>query len=267
MTRVGHLAQLLLLLLVLFPVVPAHGANTVPNGDLIIRRSMAANEADWAAAPDYSYSERTRDDDGVKTFDVTMMLGSPYKRLLLVNDKPLTAADRRNQERRLAEELARRHSESPSDRDRRVAEYQQSREHAHRILEEMPRAFEYRVLSTRRVGERTVYVLQATPRAGYAPPTVETRVLTSMRGEFWIDTSTFQWVKGTARVMQPVSIAGFLARVQPGTELEVELASVAQGVWLPKHFELRSRSSILFLFHHHKYEDDTYFNYRKLSGF
>ena len=86
----------------------------------------------------------------------------------------------------------------------------------------MPRAFDYTVAATRRVGSRTVYVLRATPRKGYDPPNIESRVLTAMQGEFWIDTITFQWVRASARVLRPVSIAGIFARVQPGTAFEVE---------------------------------------------
>ena len=41
-----------------------------------MRRSTAANRADWIAAPDYAYMERTHNDDGTKTYDVTMILGS-----------------------------------------------------------------------------------------------------------------------------------------------------------------------------------------------
>jgi hypothetical protein len=129
----------------------------------------------------------------------------------------------------------------------------------------MPRAFDYTVATTRPVGSRTVYVLQATPRKGYNPPNVESRVLTAMRGEFWIDTITFQWVRASAVVLRPVSIDGFLARIQPGTEFEVEQMPMTGDVWLPKHFQIRSRSSILFFFHHHINEEDTYFGYRKIT--
>ena len=91
-------------------------------------------------------------------------------------------------------------------------------------------------------------------------------VLTAMRGEFWIDTITFQWVRASAVVLQPVSIDGFLARIQPGTEFEVEQMPMTGDVWLPKHFQIRSRSSILFFFHHHINEEDTYFDYRKITS-
>jgi hypothetical protein len=82
----------------------------------------------------------------------------------------------------------------------------------------------------------------------------------------WIDTLTYQWVRGVGRVQRPVSIEGFLAHVQPGTGFEIDQMPVDDGVWLPRHVEIRSRSTILGLFHHHTYEDDTYFAYRRISS-
>ena len=252
--------------LLLLMVAPDGAARSVLDGDTIVRRSTVANRADWATAPDYGYMERTRDDDGTKTYDVTMILGSSYKRLVKNGDTLLSAVEQAKEEWKLRAEIAKREAESPDQRTSRIAEYQKQRERAHRILEEMPRAFDYTVATTRPVGSRTVYVLQATPRKSYNPPNVESRVLTAMRGGFWIDTITFQWVRASAVVLRPVSVEGFLARIQPGTEFEVEQMPMSGEVWLPKHFQIRSRSSILFFFHHHINEDDTYFDYRKIPN-
>lgn len=165
-------------------VAPGVAAPGMLDGDTIVRRSMAANRADWAAAPDYAYMKRTRDDDGTKTYDVTMILGSSYKRLVNDADTLLSAAEQVKEEGKLRAAVVKREAESPDQRASRIAEYQKQRERAHRILEEMPRAFDYTVATTRPVDSRTVYVLQATPRKGYNPPNVESRVLTAMRGEF-----------------------------------------------------------------------------------
>jgi hypothetical protein len=247
-------------------VAPGGATRSMLDGDTIMRRSIAANRADWIAAPDYAYMERIRNDDGTKTYDVTMILGSSYKRLVKDGDTRLSVAEQAREEWKLRAEIAKREAESPDQRARRIAEYQKQRERAHRILEEMPRAFDYTVAATRRVGSRTVYVLRATPRKGYDPPNVESRVLTAMQGEFWVDTTTFQWVRASARVLRPVSIAGMFARVQPGTAFELEQMPMSGDVWLPKHFQIRSRSSILFFFHHHIDEEDTYFDYRKITS-
>jgi len=57
----------------------------------------------------------------------------------------------------------------------------------------------------------------AAPHRGRLPST-EAEVLTGMQGQFWIDTKSYQLIRGVARVLRPVTIGGFLATVQPGTE-------------------------------------------------
>src|SRR5689334_15849116 len=71
-------------------------------------RWAAANDADFRAAPSYAYQETIRNDDGTKTYDVTMVLGSPYKRLMAVGGKPLSDADRRSEDEKLAQERRKR---------------------------------------------------------------------------------------------------------------------------------------------------------------
>jgi hypothetical protein len=241
-----------------------HGA-AAPDPDAIIRRSTAANRADWAASPKFEYTEQVRDDDGARTYAVTMLFGTPYKRLIAVDGHPLPPDKQEEERRKLADERAKRRNESPGDRAKRIAEYQEDRERAHQIIEEMPRAFRYQLRRTQRAEGRTVYVLEATPREGYDPPTVATKILTGMRGEFWIDAASFHWVKATAWTVRAVSIAGLLARVEPGTEFSVEQMPVDQGVWLPRRYQVRSHSRILGLFSHHIDEDHTYSNYRRIE--
>jgi hypothetical protein len=234
--------------------------------DGIIQQWMAANRRDFDATPHYDYSERVKDDNGSRTYDVGMLLGTPYKRLIALNGRRLSEQERRKQAEDFATERARRQEESRDEHADRLAEYQEDRRRARRILVELPRAFEYALLPDRKVNGRGVHVLQATPRTGYRAPNVASQVLTGMRGQFWIDAASGQLVRAFAHVLKPVSIAGFLVSVRPGTEFELQQTPVDDGVWLPQHFRITSRSSILFLFHHHTYEDRTYFNYHKASS-
>lgn len=259
-SRVRRAAMLVAVLLSgLAPADPAPDANT------IIRRSTEANRADWAAAAKYDYVERVRDDDGSRTYDVTMVLGTRYKRLIAINGSPLSADGQQEEARKLAEELDKRQHESPRERAERLDEYSKDRQRAHEIIDEMPKAFDYRLRGTRQAGGRRVYVLQATPHAGYEPPTIASAVLTGMHGEFWIDAASFHWVQATAWTVRPVSIAGIMARVEAGTEFDVEQMPLGDGVWLPRRYQIRSRSRILWLFHHHIHEEHTYSHYRRVD--
>jgi len=79
----------------------------------------------------------------------------------------------------------------------------------------------------------------------------------------WIDTKEFQWVRVEAEAVRPVSIEGFLARVEPGTRFELDKEPVDPGVWLPRHFAVKSRAKVLWIFNQKRQQDDTYFNYRR----
>jgi hypothetical protein len=118
-------------------------------------------------------------------------------------------------------------------------------------------------MGEQRLGAQDVYVLKATPRPGYKPPNTEAKVLTGMEGKLWIDKQTFQWVKVEATVIHPVSIGGFLAEVEAGTHFELEKMPVADSIWLPKHFAMKSRAKILFLFTRKSQSDETYSGYHK----
>ncbi|HEX6907319.1 MAG TPA: hypothetical protein VF154_11965, partial [Terriglobales bacterium] len=67
------------------------GAVAAQDVETIIQRSVQANESDWAADPQYDHYETDQEDGNPpQTFEVQMLLGSPYKRLVAVNGKGLS---------------------------------------------------------------------------------------------------------------------------------------------------------------------------------
>ena len=60
-----------------------------------------------------------------------------------------------------------------------------------------------------------------------------------------------------AEIVQSVSIAGFLALVQPCMRFELEKMPVAEGSWLPKHFSMKVWAKVLFFFSHKSQADET----------
>lgn len=242
------------------------GSSTQTDVSTIIQRSVEATNRDWKAAPGYDYLERVRGDGGTKTYAVTMILGSPYQRLTAVNGKPLSAEKEKEEQQKLDKETEKRRNESPQERNDRIAKYLKDRKRDHSLLEQLTQAFDFKLQGRQKLGTRNVYVLRATPRAGYHPPNMEAEVLTGMQGRLWIDESTFQWVKVEAEVIHPVTIEGFLARVEPGTRFELEKVPVDGEIWLPAHFAVRSRSKIVFMISHKTHEEDTYWGYRKAAG-
>ena len=232
----------------------------------IIKKSTDVNDRDWAAAPQFDNSERDVDKNGDRTYEVTMLFGSPYQRLIAVNGHALGPAQQKEEQKKYEGVVKKRQHESPAEKSARIAKYEAERKRDYMLLEQMTVAFEFSLLGEQDLMGHRVYVLKATPRNGYRPPTRDCEVLTGMEGTLWIDHDSFQWVKVQAKVVHPVSIEGFLARVEPGTEFEFEKEPVSADIWLAKHFSMKSNARVLFVFPHRGQEDDSYFNYHKSAN-
>lgn len=231
----------------------------------IIRRSVGTNEKDWKAGPSFSHQERdieTKGDEKIdRTWEVFLMNGSPYRRLVAVDGQPLTPAHQKQEKQREGRELASRRSETPAQRAARIEKYQREREQDHVLMIQMEVAFDFRLIGEDTLSGHPVYVLDAEPKADYIPPNHETKVLTGMRGKLWVDKSQYHWAKVEAEVFHPVTFAGFLARVGPGTKFVLEKQPVNSEIWQPTKFEDDVVASILFFGHNSKIAQ-TFMDYR-----
>ncbi len=238
-----------------------------PNVAQIIAKSVAANQRDFTAAPNFNYKERDRTPKGgSKTYQVTMIEGTPYQRLIAVNGTPLSQQESAEEQKKQDQATAQRHSESSEDRQKRIDKYEKDRHRDNAMMDQLTKAFDFAVVGQRKVRGFSVWMLKATPKAGYNPPNMETQVLPGMQGELWIDQKSYNWVRVTAQVIHPVSIEGFLAQVEPGTEFELEKSPVGGGIWQPSHFGMKSNAKVLHMFSHNSADDETYFDYRRVGA-
>ncbi len=263
----GILILALLSIAVDWPV-HARGAAAVTEADAqeIVRRSAEVQAADFQSLPQFNYFQTARNPDGTsKTWERVMLFGSRYSRLVAENGVPLPADRQTAEEARLQRQASERGQESASKRAVRVNTYEQERQRDNLLLQEMPRAFDFTLTGEDRLRGHEVYVLKATPRRGYHPPSSRARVLIGMEGTLYIEKATFHWVKIQASVIRPVSIEGFIARVNAGTRFELEQMPVSTGIWLPSRFAMTVRTRILLLFSRRMDEDETYYGYYAIS--
>jgi hypothetical protein len=232
---------------------------------------VAANTADWNAQPQYSHRERDLktkvDANGhvqilqSKTYETFMLEGSPYSRLIEINDKPLSREQQAQEQSKLNNETARRAHECASDRQARIAKYEARRAEEHTLMQQMAAAFTFSLAGEQRVGGVECYILDARPNPAYDPPVEKARVLTGMKGRLWIDKEHFHWVKVQAEVINTVPFGLFVAKVKPGTSFELEQAP--QGdVWLPKHFSESVNATVMGLYTMRSNEEELYSDYQ-----
>ncbi|HKE26084.1 MAG TPA: hypothetical protein VKB88_27195 [Bryobacteraceae bacterium] len=252
--------------LAFFLTVPAPAT---PGASQIVQRSVANANRDWNAAPQFNFTERDiiakHGRKTVRTYQVLMLDGSPYNKLVKINDEPLSAPAAAAEDGKLQKEIARRRQGSSAATEKRIAEYQSERRQDHALMAQMAHAFDYQLAGEETIDGRRCYVLDATPRPGYQPVSRDTKVLQGMRGRLWIDTTDYQWVKVQAEVFRPVTFGLFIAHVEPGTEFTLEQQPVSPDLWLPVHFSVRVDAKILFA-SRHSLDDETYSSYRRASG-
>ncbi|HTW67287.1 MAG TPA: hypothetical protein VME17_21855 [Bryobacteraceae bacterium] len=240
-----------------------------PNPDEIVRRSVEAIQSDWAQAPKYSYVERDvvtkhRSVRTSKTYRVLMIDGSPYNVVTALNDEPLTTGQKAAEQWKLQMEIQKRQTESDRERRRRIAKYNKEQQHDHQMLQEMMQAFQFHMAGEAQVNGHFCWILDTKPNPEYDPSDHEGRVLKGMQGRLWIDKASNQWVRVRAQVVKPVSFFGFLAKVGPGTEFQLEQEPVGDNVWMPVRFNVRVNATALGFFDENSTESDTYQDYRPM---
>ena len=232
----------------------------------IVRRSVENNQRNWAAAPQFQFTEHDLITKGGKrtdrTYQVMMIDGSPYDKTIAVNGRPLSEAQARAEDEKLRREEDHRRRETPQERSKRIAEYEKGRRQDHALMGDMIRAFDFSLPGSEQMNGRECFRVDATPKPGYNPPTRQTKVLTGMKGTLWIDVSQYQWVRVKAAVFRPVSFGLFIAHVQPGTEFTLDEAPVEGGLWMPAHFRVQINASVLF-WSRNSVDDETYTDYTR----
>ena len=240
----------------------------------LLKRSVANTQRNWKEAPNFVFTEhdvqekldahgrvKSKTD---KTYEVHVIDGSQYNRLIAVNGQPLSAQQQKAEEQKMEAERQHRLSESRADRAKRIARYDKERRQDQAMLLEMTEAFDYKLEGEKTVNGRPTYVLNATPKPGYVPKTRDTKVLTGMKGKLFIDKADIQWVKVEAEVIHPVSFYG-VATVAPGTRFGFEQAPIGDGIWMAKRLSVNVNSSVLFMAHNSN-EEDTFSSYRRAAG-
>lgn len=210
----------------------------------IIRRAVAADERNWKVARNYGFSERVDarrlDPQGrlkskdVTIYDVMLLDGSPYRRLVARDDHPLAPGEEKKEQEKLARSIAERREENAAQRARRLAEYQKRPEWQREAWSELPEAFDFRLAGEQVWDGNGRYVIEATPRQGYQPRSRTAKVFTHLQAKLWVDKQDYHLVKAEVEVVDTISVGLFLVRVAKGSRAALEQVLVNDEVWLPR---------------------------------
>ena len=171
----------------------------------------------------------------IRLHDVLLLDGSPYRRLVARDDRPLTTADERKEQEKLAKSVAERRDQTEVQRAQRKAEYDKRPEWHREAWRELPEAFDFRLAAEEVSDGRRLIVIEAAPRQGYQPRSRTAKVLARLRGKLWVDKIDYQLVKAEAEVVDTISVGLFLVRVAKGSHASFEQTFVNNEVWLPRN--------------------------------
>ena len=94
---------------------------------------------------------------------------------------------------------------------------------------------------------RDVYVIAATPKAGYKPKLAAAAYFPKIKGKLWIDKRDNQWVKGEIETLDTISFGGILVRLAKGSRATFEETRVNDEVWLPKQITVDASARLLLV--------------------
>lgn len=241
----------------------------------IIRRAVENDKQDFQGARNYTYLQRqeTRELDHsgqvksrkIETWDITLLEGSPYRRLVARNDQPLSPEEHKAEEERLRWNDTQRRMETAAQRTQRLAEWQQRLDRQREPVKEVPDAFDFALLGEEQLGGRAVYRVDATPKPGFRPKSRTAGIFPHVKMHLWIDKADYQGARIEMEVLDSISFGGFLVKLTKGTRLLIEQARVDDGVWLPKQFSLTAAARILLVKGLNRELDFTFSGYKKFQ--
>jgi hypothetical protein len=220
----------------------------------IVQRAVALDHANSMRVREFTYRQRQQerqfDASGklklttIRTWDISFLEGSPYRRLVARNDQPLSPDERKSEDDRLRYTADQRRTEPKADRDKRVGEWERRQRKQREPVLEVPDAFDFKMAAEETVAGEPAYVIDAAPKPGYQPRSSSGSYLPKMKARFWISKKDSQWLKMEAETLDTIAFGGILIRLAKGSTLSVEQARVDGGLCLPTRFVIRATARV-----------------------
>ncbi len=221
----------------------------------IVRRAVEADLHHSDAIRNYTFLQRDQRkefDGGGKvrkaddrTWDVTLLEGSPYRRLVARNGQPIGAAEQQAEHEKLQQGIEQRRKETPEQRERRVADWRRKQEKQREPLKEFCDAFDFRIAGAESLDGYAVWVIDATPKPGYKPKVSSASFFPKVKVRLWISKSDYGWVKLDMETLDTISFGAVVLRLARGSRLTIEQTRVNGEVWLPRRATLQASARIL----------------------
>jgi len=184
------------------------------------------------------YRVHTKDAKGDQVRDVVESKDGTVARIVMRDDRPLTAEEDADEHRRLQAML-----DSPAAFQKHVQKDQSGKKLAVDMIKLLPDAmlFSYALGQPQRdhkpAGTPPELVIDFAPNPKWNPPTMTSQALTGIQGRCWIDAKTHNLVRLETKIFQGVNFGfGIFAHIYPGGQLTLEQEPVGESRWIVDHF-------------------------------
>jgi len=243
-----------------------------PDAGAVIRTSLERNASNESRLKDYTYTEsqetRTLDKSGamVKTessmSEVLNLYGRPYRRRVSKDGRALAGKEKEKADQEFDREVHKREQESGEESRKQQEEREKARAESRRFLQEIPKAYSFKITGEALLDGMPVWVIDAEPRPDFHNTVKRADFLKKMRGRLWIDKQSLQWVRAEAELIDSISFGGFLAKLDRGARMTFLQKRVNDEVWLPSKMTARVEARLLVK-HYNLAVETSWSNYRK----
>jgi hypothetical protein len=265
-------ASLAFVLLAAPALLPAQAA---PDPRALIEQSLKANNRSEELARDYTYIETVveREFSGGKVskvettqFEILNLYGQPYRRLIARDNKPLPPDEERKQARKFEETASERASETPAEREKRIAKYRERAQRQRNMLNEIPHAYDLSLAGETTWNGTDAWLIQGTPRKGYKPKDSNAaRLFPNIKGLFYISKNSPTLLKIEAEAIDTVSFGLVVARMDKGARFQIERTRLDDSLWATSRVRITFDARIALVKHMKMDIDISYTNHRKFQ--
>lgn len=189
----------------------------------------------------YLLRKKTRNIDTTKEIVETSQGG--VARLVDTHNQPLTATEMQTELQRL-HGLA---SDSDAQQHRRHNEERDATRIAG-VMRLLPEAFLNQFEGSVQTPNGVAIRMTFTPNPHFSPPTLESRILTGIHGEIWIDPTDLRVVRIEGHLFREVEYGwGILGSLYPGGTIRIDQAKTADCGWQLAHLNLNMTGKELML--------------------
>ena len=189
----------------------------------------------------YLLRKKTRNTDTTKEIVETSQGG--VARLVAIDNQPLNATQTQTELQRL-HKLA----SDPAAQQHRLHSEERDAARITAVMRLLPDAFLNQFEGSVKTPNGVAIRMTFAPNPHFSPPTLESRILTGIRGEIWIDPTDLRVVRIEGHIFRTVDYGwGILGTLYPGGTIGLDQAKTPECGWQLAHLNLNMTGKALML--------------------